>query len=545
MPSPVSPRRFATLCAAVFALSGCMSPERALEKTDAEAAEIVAEKQRAVFGDSRPFDVRQPTDRVRDAVVDPATGLATRPTPLAVDLRTAFEFAAKNSREFQDRKERLWDASLGLIRARERFRPSPFFNFGGDAVRNQGDESLAADGEFGVTKVLERGGSFALSAGGNFLRFITSPTSENAASFLNLAISLPLLRGAGEEVALEGLRQEERNVVYAVRDYERFKQTFAVRVESDYLRLLTSAAQVRNEEVNYEGVAEARRRNEALAAADRLTQLEVDQARQDELRAQNRIISRKNALASQLDAFKATLGLPIDLEVTVEMKDLDGLAAELDRRLDLAEAAVLARALRIRLDLQNARDQIADAERRIKVAENALLPDLTLGLGANATSDPDRKPLKMDFGDGRYSATFDADLGLDRDVERVALRQAHLDLAGARRAEEEFVDDVKRDVRDALRRLAEARASYDIQRMAVAVAERRRESVVEFRNRGDATTRDLLEAQEALVSAQNALSDALVEFRTSYLELFRDTGALVVRPEGLDYETSDALLLAP
>lgn len=534
--------RIVGLAAVALLFCGCLSPEEALQKTDAEAESILTEKQTALYGESRPFDVRPASVRVRDQVLDPESGLASRPTPLLLELRSTFELAARNSRDFQDRKERLYDAALQLIRARERFRPSPFFNFGGSAVRDDGDASLSTDGELGVTKVLERGGTFALSAGGNFLRFITSPTSENAASFLNLVITLPLLRGAGEEVAFESLRQEERNVVYALREFERFKQTFVVRIESDYLRLLTSAKQVENEEKNYESVAEARRRNEALADAQRLTRIEVDQARQDELRAQNRIISRKNGYASQLDAFKRTLGVPVDLDVAVSMQDLDALDALMAKPVEASEANAMTQGLKIRLDLQNVRDQIADAARRIKVAENALLPDLTLGLGARPGSESN-KPLDLDVDGGRYSASFDADLGLDRDLERVALRRAHLDLASALRAEEELEDLVKSDVREALRRLKEARASFDIQKLSVAVAERRRESVIEFRNRGDASTRDLLEAQEALLSAQNALSDALVEFRTSYLELFRDTGALAVRPEGLDYEVSDALLL--
>jgi outer membrane protein TolC len=535
-------RRAALLGAVWAALAGCLSPEEALLRTDAEAESVLAEKQTAAFGETRPFDVRPAPMRVRDETLNPETGLATRPTPLQVDLRAAFELAAKNSRDYQDRKERLYDAALQLIRARERFRPSPFFSFGGSAVRDDGEYSVATDGELGVTKVLERGGTFALSVGGNFLRFLTAPTSENAASFIDLAVSLPLLRGAGDEVAFESLRQEERNVIYALREFERFKQTFAVRVETEYLRLLTSAKQVENEEKNYESVAEARRRNEALADAQRLTRIEVDQARQDELRAQNRIIQRRNGYASQLDAFKQTLGVPVDLEIAPAMRDLEALDALMARPLEAEETVALVQGLKLRLDLQNVRDQIDDARRRIKVAENALLPDLALGLGARPASEPN-KPLKLDVDGGRYTASFDADLGLDRDVERVELRRAHLDLASAARAEEELSDDVKRDVRDALRRLREARASFDIQKLSVAVAERRRESVIEFRNRGDASTRDLLEAQEALLSAQNALSDALVEYRASYLELFRDTGALAVRPEGLDYETSDALLL--
>jgi outer membrane protein TolC len=533
-----------SLAAVFVGAGGCLSPDEALRRTDAEAAEIVAEKQRAAFGESRPFDVRTPAGRVHDQTVDPLTGLASRPAPLGVDLRAAFELAARNSREFQDQKERLWRAALELIDERERYRPFPFFRWSATGVRDDAaGDTVAADAEFGFTKVLETGGSLALSAGGNFLRFLQSPSLETAGSFLSLVISIPLLRGAGEAVALENLRQEERNVVYALRDFERFKQTFAVRIESDYLRLLAQAKQIQNEERNLENVAEARRRNEALAEAQRLTQIEVDQARQDELRAQNRVIQRRNAFDGAVDDFKRTLGIPVDLPVTLENADLTPLVALLDRPFDHVERAATARGLRIRLDFQNALDRIEDADRRIFVAEDALGPDLLATFSANPASD-DLKPFRYDFG-GRYSASLAGDLGLDRDAERTALRRAHLDRAAAARDAEELQDDVKRAVREALRTLAERRETYSIQKLAVAVAERRRESVIEFRNRGDATTRDLLEAQEALVTAENALAEALVEFRIAFLGFYRDTGALIVRPEGLDHEISDALLSAP
>jgi outer membrane protein TolC len=539
------PRHFAAATVAVlFGAAGCLSPEEALRETDEEAADIVAEKQTAAFGAARPFDVRTPADRVAAATVDPETGLATRPAPIEINLRTAFELAAKNSREYQDQKERLWRAALALIDQRERFRPFPFFQWSTTATRDHGTgDTFSADAELGVTKVLESGGTFALSAGGNFLRFLQSPSLKSAASFLSLAVSIPLLRGAGEEIALENLRQEERNVIYALRDFERFKQTFAVRIESDYLRLLTQAKQIQNEERNLENVAEARRRNEALAEAQRLTQIEVDQARQDELRAQNRVIQRRDAFDGAVDAFKTTLGIPVDLSARLDSSDLTPLEALLDRPFGHEERSATARGLRIRLDLQNIRDRVIDADRRIRVAEDALGPDLTLLLNADPSSD-DLKPFRYDFG-GRYSASLAGDLGLDRDAERVALRRAHFDRAASLRDVEEFSDDVKRAVREALRTLSQRRESYSIQKLAVAVAERRRESVIEFRNRGDATTRDLLEAQEALVTAENALADALVEFRIAYLGFYRDTGALIVRPEGLDHETSDALLAAP
>lgn len=50
---------------------------------------------------------------------------------------------------------------------------------------------------------------------------------------------------------------------------------------------------------------------------------------------------------------------------------------------------------------------------------------------------------------------------------------------------------------------------------------------------GLAEIRDLLEAQEALISAQNAVTSALVAYRVAELELQRDMGVLEVNEEGI------------
>jgi outer membrane protein TolC len=536
-------RQAILLSAGLAAVFGCTTPERALSFADCEASGAISCRQARVYGRSVPFSVQVPEDRIRDLTVDPSTGLASRPSPLEIDLGIALDLAARNSREYQTEKESLYRTALSLVSEQIAFRPSPFFNLAADVTSDGSSDSFGASGELGVTKLLERGGSFVLSVGGDFLRFFTNPTSESAASFLNLIVTLPLLRGAGYDVVLENLRQADRDVVYAIRDLERFKQTFSVQVESQYFRVLAAARRVVNEERNLQSVTEARRRNEAFAEAQRITEIEVDQARQNELSAQNRVVVQRNAHLEALDSLKNTLGLPVDLPVKLDDNELESLVALIDEPLDIPEEAALRCGIELRLDLQNVRDQIADAVRRIRVAEDALQSDVTLGLAARPGSEQLR-PFRIRFEEGRYTAAIDADLALDRRDESVNLRAAHLDLANARRSFEAIVERVKLEIRDDLRTLEAARQTYKIQERAVEVARRRVESVNEFILRGDASTRDLLEAQEALVNAENNLVNALVEFRVAYLNFYRDVGALVVSPEGLNHETSEALLEA-
>jgi len=82
----------------------------------------------------------------------------------------------------------------------------------------------------------------------------------------------------------------------------------------------------------------------------------------------------------------------------------------------------------------------------------------------------------------------------------------------------------------------QARESYRIQLEAVALAERRVDSTALFLQAGRAEVRDVLEAQEDLVNAQNALTAALVDYRVAELNLQRDMGVLQVSDDGLWHE---------
>jgi outer membrane protein TolC len=72
-----------------------------------------------------------------------------------------------------------------------------------------------------------------------------------------------------------------------------------------------------------------------------------------------------------------------------------------------------------------------------------------------------------------------------------------------------------------------------IQAKSVYVAQKRVKSVNMFLDAGRAQTRDLLEAQDALLSAQNSLTAAVVNYRIAELNIQRDMGVLQVDEKGL------------
>ena len=201
------------------------------------------------------------------------------------------------------------------------------------------------------------------------------------------------------------------------------------------------------------------------------------------------------------------------------------------------EDAVLV-ALTNRLDLRVAVGEIIDAQRGVAVAADNLRADITLlgsaSLGESrslSSAGSDDAQLRTDR--GFYSLLLGIDLPFERTAERNSYRNALIAYEQTVRALQDVEDTVKFDVRNVLRELLEARETIRIQAEAVRVAQRRVDSTDLFLQAGRAEIRDLLEAQSALNTAQDALTAAVVNYRIGELELQRDLGVLRVADSGI------------
>ncbi len=297
----------------------------------------------------------------------------------------------------------------------------------------------------------------------------------------------------------------------------------------------------------------------------------MDQAVQNEFRARERWITAQQSLARQSDNLKVLLGLPPDMAMelyeeelekfrqvnAVVMASTDELAIQSVEvppatapiileppslegagPYEMEEITAIQVALDHRPDLRIVEGQVYDAQRAVVVAADALRPELTLfgsaGMGEGrslASAGEENAELRPE--EGRYEALLSLDLPFERTAERNRYRDSFIQLEEAIRRVQEKEDEIKLDVRNALRNLLELRETIKIQTQAVNLADRRVQSTNLFLEAGRAQIRDLLEAQESLISAQNALVSAQVGYRTAELSLQRDMGVLEVNDQGL------------
>ena len=594
-------------------VAGCR-PVDYRRDADKAAYGIIDRAQQQALGRAEPFTIESPADALRSRLLlgqglphagaaslgtghlkpiahwpekDYPARPAASPTeapwqkdrPVILTLSEALQVAARNSREYQTQKEDVFRAALALDLEANQFRNLLYSDveseYSADHSGVRTVRGLANTGTASWQRTLKNGTLLTAGFAIDLARLLTRDRSSSLGLFADATITIPLLRGSGRHIVTEGLTQAERDMVYSLQTFARFKRTLAVRVASDYLAVLQQLDQVRNAEDNYRRLIASTRRARRLADAGRLPQIQVDQALQDELRARDRWIAAQQTYARRRDSFKVTLGLPTDANIDLDRDELERLAQaagigrgapaatqpaatapapttapSADAPVELvpptregagplempAEKAV-AIALDKRLDLRTALGQVYDAQRQVVVTADALRAGLTLsgtaeaggrrGISSTGQDDAQLRPEK-----GVYTAGLLLDLPLERTAERNAYRNSLISLERATRDAQELEDQIKLQVRDALRNLLQARESRVIQAQAVTVARRRVQSTDLFLEAGRAQIRDVLEAQEALVSAQNALTAATVNYRVAELELQRDMGVLEVDEKG-------------
>jgi len=189
-------------------------------------------------------------------------------------------------------------------------------------------------------------GELLVGFANSFVFEFTGSNANLAASLANFSFIQPLLRGAGKDVALEQLTQEERTLLANLRAYGQYRQGFHTQVAigelgvtgpqrdgtstdllsfsgeggvGGYLGLLRRLQEIRNSEDNLSLQERTLARLEALLENDLIDLVQVGQFRQSVEGERSNLLLRRNELALDLDRFKTrTLGLPPDLAVELD-----------------------------------------------------------------------------------------------------------------------------------------------------------------------------------------------------------------------------------
>ncbi len=450
---------------------------------------------------------------------------------LEMNLAAALAYAFKHSRDYRFAEEEFVLASLRLLIERHQWGPR-FFNdttVTASAVGDNGlfDSSLRLVNEFRVTQRLPYGGEVsarALASATEDLHQAVSGEKVQTADII-LAANIPLLRGAGQ-TARESRIQQERNVVYAARTFERFRREFIFSIATDFLDLIVRQRSIENAERQVESLQDLAARETALFQSGRNTRFDAALAEQRTVVARDSLNNQRENDRLAVDRFKVQLGMPTEQALVLLESSLNLPTPEIDIE------DVVRMAMTYRLDLQTERDRVIDRKRAVLNARNDLLPDLDLSGSVSIPTDGGKDRAGLDFApdDTSFTAGITFGLPLDREIERLSVRTTQINYERAVRNYEEFADNLAVTARAATRDIDRALFSLDIQRTSIRIAEDRLASIKAAPGR--VTPRDSSDAVDDLNRARNDYDRAYRDLQVALLRYLLESGQLRVDEDG-------------
>jgi outer membrane protein TolC len=383
----------------------------------------------------------------------------------------------------------------------------------------------------GVSQLLPTGGSVGATANSGW----TSNSHEYFSNGVNFTVSQPLLRNFGKEAT-------ELNIAVS-----RFGKEGSI--ERFKVRLSDTVAQVRTDYFQLYNLREAlvvKRTSLALAnkildetrgrvKAGVLAAFEILNAEFGSATREKEVIDAERAVRDQMDVLRLSLQLDPsrDIEIVDEPTRENYPVIE-------QEALALALANRPELAAQRTTLKIDDLQRR--VARNRTLPDLTLnanlgfggfdqrfgsGLQKVATAEEPAWGIgvQLSYPLGNRAAEN------DYIKSRLALEQAQTQM-------QSLEAGISKDVKAAIRLLSSSYKQLEVTSRGRAYAEDRLRAFEKKNAVGLATTKDVFDVENDLVTAKGNQIQAVVDYNNAITQLWRVTGEILDR-QGIKVSQSE------
>lgn len=527
------------------ALAGC-SPSFFKKSADREVFGILRKKSSFVTNaDDSLMDISKPGPLTLDSLArneKSADFLGNRAFiekgARVISLADALNYGVHRNRTYLTNKENVYLSALSLTQTRQLFSPIFSGNGSGTLQETQVENSvnnfvststLTSTGNLGVSTLTRIGTQIAVDLTTDFTRFLTGGRRSINDSSLGFTLSQPLLRGAGVLAASEPLTQAERSVLYSIRTFTQYRKEFAVTIATQYYQILGLREAARNRFIAYQTSNGTMERERALTEANIRTKSGLALIEQTSITYERNWISAIKSYEDALDNFKVALGLPVTEAIILKPEELKrlqviGTPGSVDQSMDIALAT--------RLDLYNQRDGAQDTLRRVKVAEQNLLPTVNLLAHHDINTPSISGGGGLNTSEHTSAVGLGVDLNLNTKPERNALRSAQIAQQKAQRDLELAEENIRNDIRGDWRALDTATKQVELARKGLASAEYRLQIEEALRDEGRGEARDLVDAQTKLIDARDLMVNSLINHVVLRLELWRDMGILYLKKDG-------------
>jgi len=342
-------------------------------------------------------------------------------------------------------------------------------------------------------------------------------TDDNRTTRIGVSLNVPLFRGFGKETNLDSVYQSE----FSVRTAQRSLYSTRVNVildtasavydiirQKELVRLFESLKQ------QLEGHSQIAKIREKVGLATPL----------DVYRAEIRLKDVEDSLSSARESFRNSedrlkLILSFSLERPIEVSA----PVESDKiRMNLEELIEIA--LKNRIELEQANDELEEARRRSRIAEHNILPQLDVVMNYN------RYNMIDDFGtlnENRWSINLVSNTDFARSYEKAAFQQSQITVSSSKLYLETRQDEIRREVRLQSEFLKKAQERIAIREAQKKQAEGKSElSKIKF-DHGMTDNSDVIEAEKELQQANVNLLSMKTEYVVGIYRMRAAIGTLI------------------
>lgn len=330
---------------------------------------------------------------------------------------------------------------------------------------------------------------------------------------LRVEFNQPLLRGAGRDVnraPIEIARLEERTNILTIKSnlIDRINNVIEA-----YRNLLRAQETLKNAELALQGAKESLEINQALIEAGQKAPVDIVQNEADIANRQVDLVAAKN----QLESLKINLLKILDIEQNIDLVAVDDISAK-QKEIPLDAEALKRIALENRPEYLQAQLVLERRKFDLLIAENNKLWDL--GLFANYNNDiSNNTELRAGV---RLNRTFG-----DRSIQTAIVRN-QVNLVQAENDLQELKETIELDLIDQINQVKLSFQQLQLAQQATQQAQRQLDIEREKLRLGRSEIFQVLNFQDALVSARNNEINAKIEYLNALTRLDRVVGTTLL-----------------
>ncbi len=380
------------------------------------------------------------------------------------------------------------------------------------------DESRRLGGGLTVAKKFTAGPVASVSP--EVFRNYDGRDDQSYGSQLDISLTMPLLRGFGSQINLNGVDTAR----YSLRSARRAHYLAKVSTVLEAVADVYSIIQQRELVDLYQDQAGRLQAHAIMAAAREkiglATPIDVYRARIRLKDAQDSLNRAQEALRSAGDRLKIVVAMPMEQALQI--------IAPLEcPPVDISINKAVETALQRRVELKQADDDIEEARRSSHLARNNLYPQLDLVANYNRLGNDDNFTGAAGLSEETWTINLVGSTDWSRTVEKATYRQSLLSVKRAQLSRSTRMDNITREVRQNFDALQKARERMQIRDEQINQAKGKQALAKVKFNHGMGNNFDLIEAETELQEARSNLLAAQIEYIVGMYRLRAAVGTLI------------------